>query len=200
MSLDVYAYAERPAPLGAPLLFAYHGTGGDETQLLSLAAQLMPGAHVIAPRGDVSEGGALRFFRRRAEGVYDMADLALRTRAMAGFVQAHRKRLQAARVVGLGYSNGANIVASAMFTDPVLFSDVVLMHPLVPWALDGNLELQGLRALITAGRNDPICPAVLTQSLADYLAIHAKSAEVEWHQGGHELRPTEIAAASRFLR
>jgi len=199
MSLDAYAYAERPAPLGAPLLFAFHGTGGDETQLFGLGAQVMPGAHVIAPRGDVSEGGALRFFRRRAEGVYDMADLAMRTRAMTGFVQAHRKRLQAARVVGLGYSNGANIVASTMFADPTLFSDVVLMHPLVPWALDGKLDLSGLRALITAGRNDPICPAPLTQSLVDYLSVHAKSAIVEWHPGGHELRPTEIAAASRFL-
>ena len=199
MSLDAYVFAERPAPLGAPLLFAFHGTGGDETQLFGLGAQVMPGAHVIAPRGDVSEGGALRFFRRRAEGVYDMADLAARTRAMAGFVQAHRRRLQAARVIGLGYSNGANILASTLFADPTLFSDAVLMHPLIPWALDGKLELQGLRALVTAGRNDPICPAALTQSLVDYLKAHAKSAAVEWHAGGHELRPTEIAAASRFL-
>ena len=199
MSFDAYGYAERPAPLGAPLLFVFHGTGGDERQLFSLGAQLLPGAHVIAPRGDVSEGGALRFFRRRAEGVYDMVDLAARTRAMAAFVQAHRRRLQAARVAGLGYSNGANILASTMFADPSLFSDVALMHPLIPWALDGKLDLAGLRALVTAGRNDPICPPALTQSLVDYLSAHAKSVAVEWHPGGHELRPTEIAAASRFL-
>ena len=47
-----------------------------------------PDAAIVAPRGDVDEGGAARFFRRRAEGVYDMADLARATGKMAGFVAA----------------------------------------------------------------------------------------------------------------
>ncbi len=33
----------------------------------------------LLPRGDVSEFGANRFFRRTGEGVYDMDDLHLRT-------------------------------------------------------------------------------------------------------------------------
>ena len=45
--------------------------------------QLSPKAGVVSPRGDVSEHGAARFFRRTAEGVYDMADLAQRTETMA---------------------------------------------------------------------------------------------------------------------
>jgi phospholipase/carboxylesterase len=199
MSLEGYNFAERPARHGAPLLFAFHGTGGGETQLLPLAAELAPEAHVIAPRGDVSEGGALRFFRRKAEGVYDMADLAARTQTLAGFVEAHKRRLQPSRVIGLGYSNGANILASTLFQQPNLFDDVVLMHPLIPWTLDPGADLSGLRALVTAGRNDPICPPALTQALAAYFAERAKAAALEWHPGGHELRPSEIEAARRFL-
>src|SRR5215217_5494958 len=79
--------AEGASP-DAPLLFLFHGTGGDEHQFFDLAAQLAPGAARIAPRGDVSEGGALRYFRRTAEGVYDMADLAQRTAAMTDFIRA----------------------------------------------------------------------------------------------------------------
>jgi phospholipase/carboxylesterase len=48
--------------------------------------QLVPGAHVVSPRGEVSEHGALRFFRRTGEGVYDMEDLARRTATVGEFV------------------------------------------------------------------------------------------------------------------
>ena len=85
---------------------------------MPLVRELMPGAAIVAPRGDVSEHGALRFFRRTGEGRYDMADLAARTAAMAGFVEAHVAAARPSRVVGLGYSNGANILASVIFARP----------------------------------------------------------------------------------
>ena len=47
---------------------------------------MLPDAGVVSPRGDVSEMGAARFFRRTGEGVYDMADLARATAKMASFV------------------------------------------------------------------------------------------------------------------
>ena len=36
-------------------------------------------------------------------------------------------------VVGLGYSNGANILAAVLFAEPALFDAAVLMHPLIPF-------------------------------------------------------------------
>ena len=47
---------------------------------------MLPDAGVVSPRGDVSELGAARFFRRTGEGVYDMANLARATAKMASFV------------------------------------------------------------------------------------------------------------------
>ena len=81
---ESYAYHAENRADGKPLVFVFHGTGGTETQFVPLARELMPGAAIIAPRGDVSEHGALRFFRRLGEGLYDMEDLAARTQAMAG--------------------------------------------------------------------------------------------------------------------
>jgi len=63
---------------GSTLAFTFHGTGGDESQFHGLAEQLLPGASVVSPRGDVTEMGALRYFRRTGEGVYDMVDLGRR--------------------------------------------------------------------------------------------------------------------------
>ena len=194
---ETYAHHIAEGAPGAPLVFAFHGTGGDETQLVPLARQLLPGATVVAPRGDVSEGGAARFFRRRAEGVYDMADLARATAKMAAFVEAHVAARQPARVVGLGYSNGANILASLIFARRALLHDAVLMHPLIAWEPDpGPLAT---RVLLTAGERDPIAPAALTRQLADWFRDQGAETEVAWHPQGHGLERTELEAAARFL-
>ncbi len=198
-SEDGYTFAEVAAPAGAPLLVLLHGTGGNETDLLDLGRELMPQAHLVAPRGDVSEQGALRFFRRTAEGVYDMVDLARATAKMADFIRARSAALAAPAVAALGYSNGANILAAVLFTAPELVSRAVLMHPLIPFTPAAQAGLAGREVLITAGRHDPIAPAPLTVALADWLAGQGAAVETAWHEGGHELRPSEVAAARAFL-
>jgi phospholipase/carboxylesterase len=199
MAVSTYHHIEKTGADGAPLVFAFHGTGGDENQFFSLLEQILPSAGIIAPRGDVSEFGASRFFKRTGEGVYDMPDLAARTEKMAAFVTAHKNANPDAPVFGLGYSNGANILASVMLAHSDLFDRAVLMHPLIPWAPAPATGLQNRKVLITAGRRDPICPPGQTQALIDYFkAQHCETTAV-WHEGGHEVRPTEVSAADAFL-
>lgn len=199
MTIDAYIHKALPGSPGGPLLFVFHGTGADENQLAALGRDLSADATIISPRGDVSEFGAARFFRRTGEGVYDMADLARATGKMARFVRAHVEARKPSRVLGLGYSNGANILASVLFADPLLFDAAVLMHPLIPFTpvIEGNLE--GRHILITAGGRDPICPPALTERLAGDLRAAKADVTVEWHEGGHEVRPNEIEAARLFL-
>lgn len=194
-----YHFAEVAAAPGAPLLLLLHGTGGDEDDLIALGRQLMPAAHLIAPRGDVSEAGALRFFRRTSEGIYDMADLARATAKMRGFIARHSERVQPSSVMALGYSNGANILASVLFDAPDGISRAVLMHPLIPFTPQPQPALAGRQVLITAGRRDPIAPAARTEQLAAYLVAQDAGVSLEWHDGGHEIRQEELAAAQRFL-
>jgi phospholipase/carboxylesterase len=201
MPINSYKHRSHPAEMpGNPLLFVFHGTGGDENQFFDFGRQLLPKAGIVSPRGDVSEHGAARFFRRTHEGVYDMEDLARRTSAMADFIRAHKEKAKPSRTIGLGYSNGANILASIMLTHPELFDEAVLMHPLVPWTPAPQLGLAGRRALITAGRLDTICPPVLTQTFADYLVEQGVETDLVWHSGGHEIQQSEVAAIERFVR
>ncbi len=198
MSIESYVHKVLPGQPGGPLLFTFHGTGGDENQFLGLARELLPSATIVSPRGDVSEYGAARFFRRTGEGVYDMADLARATGKMAEFVRAHVAATKPSAVLGLGYSNGANILAAVLFEEPGLFDASVLMHPLIPFEPVRN-DLSGRRVLVTAGRRDPICPPQLTTRLVALLQERGADVAVEWHEGGHEVRPNEIEATRQFL-
>ena len=195
-----YQFAEVAAAPGSPLLFLFHGTGGNETDLIDLGRQFMPEAHLIAPHGDVAEGGATRFFRRTGEGVYDMADFARATEKMTRFIAEQVERLASSSVAALGHSNGANILASVLFDAPAHIDRAVLMHPLIPFAPAPQPALAGRQILITAGRRDPIAPAALTERLAGYFVAQGADASISWHDGGHELRQTELTAARQFLR
>jgi phospholipase/carboxylesterase len=189
-----YRYAETKGD--GPLLFTFHGTGGDAQQFHGFGSQLRPGAHVISPEGDVLEHGARRFFLRTGEGVYDMADLALRTDAMAGFIAAQGTGEPA---LAFGYSNGANILASVAFQRPDLFDRVALLHPLIPFTPAPQPGLAGKAVLITAGRRDPICPAPLTQRLADWFDAQGTVVSLHWHAGGHEIAESEVDTLSAFF-
>lgn len=194
-----YVFAETAGAPGGPLVFTFHGTGATERQLHDAAAGLVPGAHVVSPRGDVDEAGALRFFRRRAEGVYDMEDLARRRDAMAAFLRAKRDEIGAGHVIALGYSNGANIAAAVAMTAPDIFDELALLHPLIPWQPTPQPGLAGRRVLVTAGERDPICPPDETRRLIRWFTEQGARVSETWHPGGHEIAAPEVEALRRFL-
>jgi phospholipase/carboxylesterase len=194
-----YLHRVKPGAEGKPIFFVFHGTGGDENQFFEFGADLVPGATIVSPRGDVSEYGAARFFRRTGEGVYDMADLARATDKMADFVTALKAEHRAGEVIGLGFSNGANILANLLIEKGGLFDKAVLMHPLIPFRPKDNPALKGTKVLITAGRTDPIGPERVTKALNDYLVGQGADVVLDWHNGGHEIRKNEVEAVQRFL-
>lgn len=200
MTIEPYQTREHKGESGAPLIFAFHGTGGDENQFFNLAQQILPDASVIAPRGDVSEHGAARFFKRTGEGVYDMEDLSERTDKMTSYIQTKKSENPGVPVYGFGYSNGANILASVSLANPNLFDRIALLHPLIPWKPDPVDFTGKTKVLITAGQRDPICPLPMSNALIDWYGENGAEVVTEIHEGGHELRQIEIDVLASFLR
>ncbi|TPW27088.1 alpha/beta hydrolase [Martelella alba] len=198
---ETYQIYEKPAATrDAPLVFTFHGTGGNEMQFSGLIGQILPEAAIVSPRGDVSEFGAARFFRRTGEGVYDMDDLNQRTEKMARFIALHRTANKGRPIYGIGYSNGANILASVLFKHPGLFDRAALLHPLIPFEPENNSGLADTQILVTAGTHDPICPLPLTERLTAFLDRQGAIVTSSIHDGGHEIRPQEITAVAEFLK
>ena len=90
-----------------PVLLLLHGTGGNEHSLLSLAPMIDSEASVLSVRGNVSEQGMPRFFRRLSEGVFDEEDLVFRTKELHEFLDEASEKYEFDRenVVAIGYSN-----------------------------------------------------------------------------------------------
>lgn len=199
MSKDLYTAKVRAPDARRPLVFSLHGTGGDEHQLFELAGHLVPGGGIVSPRGDVSEMGAARFFRRTDEGVYDMEDLARATDKMIAFIEAHSAAYPDSPTYAFGYSNGANILAAVFLQRPDLFDRVGLLHPLVTWQPNAKPALRDSKVLVTAGRRDPVTPWSKNENFITWLKSVGADVTVELHDGGHELRNTELTALGAFF-
>jgi len=194
-----YHYAEVAAPKGASLLFLLHGTGGDENDLLELGRMVLPNAHLISPRGDVSEGGAPRFFKRLGMGVYDMADLARATDKLASFLDAKSAEIQPPAVYALGYSNGANIAGGLLLLRPETLSGAALLRPMVPLVPPTMPNLSGKSVLIAAGRQDPIVSAEEAGTLATLLQGAGAAVTTSFEDAGHGLTQQTVETTRRWL-
>lgn len=197
----IHKYVPASDPESGEAIFIFHGTGGDEESLLPVAGIIMPGAAVVSPRGKVLENGMPRFFRRFAEGVFDLEDLRYRTEEMAKFVERAKAvyGLDDKTIAAAGYSNGANIAASILLTYPGVFSKAALFHPMVPFVPETLPDLSGTDVLITAGTNDPIVDPEGTRELARLLRESGAHVELFWHDRGHSLTREELSAARTFL-
>jgi predicted esterase len=200
--LDFVHVYRPPATPSQETLLLLHGTGGNEHDLLSLAPAISPEAGVLSPRGKVLERGMPRFFRRLAEGVFDLDDLRRRTDELAEFISraAVHYGFDPQRVVAAGFSNGANIAASLLLLRPGTLRAAILFSPMVPIVPDALPDLDGVRVFISAGRMDPIVTPENTQKLADLLQQARADVTLRWTTGGHSLTPDDIDAAAEWVR
>jgi phospholipase/carboxylesterase len=191
-----------PSPDGDPMtLLLLHGTGGDENDLVPLGRMLRPNANILSPRGNVLEHGMPRFFRRIAEGVFDLEDLARRTDDLASFIEgaASKYGFDAGKLVGVGFSNGANIAASLLLKRPGVLRSAVLLSAMVPFEPEQNPELEGTRVFLGSGKNDPFMPVPKVERLTQILREGGADVTVHWHPGGHTITNDELAAAQTWI-
>ena len=182
-------------------LLLLHGTGGNEHDLIPLGRELDPAASLLSPRGKVLENGMPRFFRRLAEGVFDLDDLRKRTHELADFVitAGAQYKIDMAKITAVGYSNGANIAASMLLLRPEILSSAILFRAMVPLIPETQPNLSSVRVWIGAGTFDPIVPASETKQLTELLRGGGADVTIRFFQGGHELTHDDVQAAREWL-
>ncbi|WP_342599330.1 alpha/beta hydrolase [Psychrobacillus sp. FSL H8-0483] len=185
-----------------PTLLLLHGTGGNEHDLVGLGKEIDGAANILSVCGNVLENGMPRFFKRLAEGVFDMEDLKFRTEELKNFIDEAAENYEFDRdnVVAIGYSNGANIAGNLLFEYEHVLKGAILHHPMVPRRGVEIPALSGSPVFIGAGKNDFMCPAAESEELRDLLQNAGAEVELFWHAFGHQLTQDEVQAAKDWYK
>lgn len=137
-----------------------HGTGGNEGSLLPITNYLETGYNILSIRGSVNENGALRYFKRKAEGVYDVDSLEENAKKLVDFIEdaSEEYDFNLEDVVFLGFSNGTNIALHILLHEDYSFNKGALLAPLYPLEVNLDRDLSDMKIFASMGKNDPIVP------------------------------------------
>jgi phospholipase/carboxylesterase len=182
-------------------LILLHGTGGNEEDLIFLGKQIEPAASILSPRGKVLEHGMPRFFKRLAEGVFDIEDLKFRTNELADFIQkcSLHYKFDLHKTIAIGFSNGANIAASTILLHPELLKGTILFRAMVPLVPDNLPNLYNKNILLVAGLSDPIVSREQTQNLYNLFHKTGANVQLKWQHSSHNLVSDDIVYAKEWL-
>ena len=142
-------------------------------------------------------GLAARFFRRLAEGVFDLEDLRFRTNELANFVNNASKTygFDLQHVIALGYSNGANIASSMLLLRPEVLSAAILFRAMVPFVPNTLPDLSNKYIFMSSGLYDPIIPKQEAERLFSLFKNGGAKVSISWQNSGHELVMEDVKKA-----
>lgn len=197
-----YIYKASATP-NAPTLLVLHGTGGDENDLIPLAKEFGPQYNILSLRGNVSEHGMPRFFKRLGMGIFDEADLKFRTEELVHFVKelAVTENFDVHKLIALGYSNGANIAGSTLVMYPDFLQAAILYRPMQPFKqLPEGWKTERNTPVFTS--NGQMDNTIDTAGTRKYVAaLQAAGFVVTAHEfaTGHQLTQQDVATSIKWL-
>ena len=176
-----------------------HGTGGNESDLMPLAARINPKATLLGVRGRSTEEGINRWFRRFDAMTYDQDDIRGEAEAFAGFVAGAITGygLDPARMTYLGYSNGANLLGAILQLHPGTVRSAILLRGIQVLETVPEADLAGARVLMLNGARDPY--GHMAPALEKALTAGGADVTVKMLNAGHELSAEDLLAAKDWL-
>jgi predicted esterase len=183
------------------VLLLLHGTGGNEEDLISIGKMISPGSAILSPRGKVLENGMPRFFRRLAEGVFDLEDLNYRTNELADFVNNASRiyGFDLSQTIAIGFSNGANIGASMFLLRPEVLCGAILFRVMVPLEPETIPDLSSKQIILCEGTYDPIVTQQEAKRLFLLLEKYRAKISLRWIKSSHNLTQEDILIAKEWF-
>ena len=182
-------------------LVLFHGTGGNEQDIIFLGKEIEPDASILSPRGKVLENGMPRFFKRLAEGIFDIEDLKFRTLELADFIQkcSSHYKFDLNQTIAVGFSNGANIATSTLLLRPDVLQGAILFRAMIPLIPNPLPDLANKKILLSAGINDPIVSRNETENLFRLFQKTNANVILKWQNSSHNLIQEDIAIGRKWI-
>jgi phospholipase/carboxylesterase len=200
-----FIYTFLPAarkPASAYTILLLHGTGGNENDLIPVGKMFGNSVNLLGVRGQVQENGMSRFFRRVAEGIFDLPDLHFRTTELAEYLDEASAQLEFDRnkIVALGYSNGANIAGSLLISYPQRLAGAILFRPMIPFEPPADWHLDRTPVLLAAGSLDRTLPPDEPKRWNQLLTQAGAIVTLHTEDTGHNLTQADISFSQEWFR
>lgn len=198
---QAFAYrVVQPEKPDGRVMVLMHGSGGDESTLMTLAAKIAPGATLIGIRGRIVQDGVKRWYRRITATEFDQNDVRSEADALVAFLKttATDLKLDMNSATFLGYSNGANLIAAVTQLHPGLVKKAVLLRAMPVLGETPRVDLSSTKVLTIAGANDklyfPYAP-----KLEQLLRSCGASVDYKVIPAGHDIGDADAQIAAEWL-
>lgn len=167
-------------------LILLHGTGGDENDLLGIGNYIDSEANLLGIRGNITERGMNRYFKRLGMGIYDIPNYISETNNLISAIKEYSDKynFELSKATIIGFSNGANIAIGIIQTESIVNNYILLSPDFInPKKNFTNLEDKFI--FISNGDNDPYVNKVNFQLLLEGLELtkaHVKLKKTNGHQ------------------
>jgi hypothetical protein len=173
------------------LFVLFHGTGGNESDLLFLTGELDSHASVISFLGNVGIGKNRRFFNPLVNGKLDKQNYSEKIeKFLKNWDLMDTSKYK--NITFIGYSNGANFTLGLLEKRPDIANTTILLHP-------SNFDWQFLKKpeknkiIATTGALDLMAPAADVVKLKTQLSgIGYEEFQIIMLDSGHEITNKEI--------
>jgi len=179
-----------------------HGSGADEFDLLPLARELDLGANILSPRGLVVQQGMNRFFEYNDDFTAREESLLLAVDQLAEFIQAASEHydFDSAKLVAVGFSNGAHTAGGLLTVHPELLAGIVAFGTTRAFEqLEFSPQLSGKFVYIANGEQDFYSPKAKTELMIAEFREWGARVEVLMHTGGHQISPEHLGIIAKEL-
>ncbi len=190
----------RPEAPNGDTMVLLHGSGQDETSLVSFGSKIAPNALLLAVRGRVVQDGSNRWYRRLTPVSFDQKDIRSEAKAFAEFLKqvTREYKIDPNRTTFLGYSNGANLVNAVMMLYPDLVKQAVLLRSMPVLTGISEANLANARVLTVSGASDQLY-APYAPALEDLLRSHGARVEARSIKSDHGLGKDDVKVVSEWL-
>ncbi len=144
----------------------------------------------------------LRFFKRLAEGQYDVEGLHARGLKLMQFLTklAKQEDVDLSEMILVGFSNGANMAVNLLLQDQSPFQKAMLFSPMYPVDVTHLQEgKQHTKVFLSLGEVDPIVPLSESKRVVEIFEERHAEVDIFWGRS-HEVSLQALEVAKDWLK
>ncbi|WP_339238431.1 esterase [Paenibacillus sp. FSL R5-0517] len=188
-----------------PVIFALHGMGSDEQDMLRLMEPMQSDFIIVAIRGPIVQGSGYAYFQIKSIGnpireLHDASVLGLQQLIvdLSGKYAIDPKRRYIA-----GFSQGAIMAMTLSLIMGDAIKGIVAMSGYIPQFVKDEYKLQPdseLSVFISHGDQDHLFPLQLGEDNANFFRQHTHHVTYVPYNGGHQVTPDLYQQFQQWLR